>query len=72
MSKASTDHDFVTVYCACGQRLFDMDKANEGIVSIKCPRCRAVMAVTMKHRMYSCQEKRLRAYKEAFKQMQIE
>jgi phage FluMu protein Com len=72
MSKASADQDSVTVYCSCGQRLFDMGKMNVGTISIKCPRCRAVMAVTMKYRKYSCQEKRLKAYTDALKRSKTE
>lgn len=72
MSKASAEQDSVTVYCSCGQRLFDMGKMNVGTISIKCPRCRAVMAVTMKYRKYSCQEKRLKAYTDALKRSKTE
>lgn len=72
MSKASADQDSVKVYCACGQRLFDMEKTNVGTISIKCPRCRAVMAVTMKYQRYSCQEKRLKAYTDALKRSKTE
>ena len=44
----------ITVYCSCGQRLFDMDKRTKGIVSIKCCKCRRVLAVTMKNQKYDC------------------
>ena len=46
----------MSVRCRCGWRLFDIDPDTEGIITAKCPRCKAVMAVTVKHKRISCTE----------------
>ena len=48
MEERSTDT--IQVKCPfCKQRLFDIEKDAEGVVSIKCLRCRAVVSVSMHH-----------------------
>jgi phage FluMu protein Com len=50
--------DTIQVKCPfCKQRLFDIEKDAEGVVSIKCSRCRAVVSVSMHHQKYKCAEK---------------
>ena len=49
----------VQVKCpCCQQRLFDMDKSTDGIISIKCGRCKAVVSISMHHTKYKCTEYR--------------
>lgn len=44
----------ITVKCSCcGWRLFDMKKT-DGVISIKCPNCGAVVSVSMHHKHYRC------------------
>lgn len=52
----TTAEDQVSVRCRCGWRLFDIDPDTEGTITAKCPRCKAVMAVTVKHKRISCTE----------------
>ena len=48
----------VKVKCpCCSQRLFDMDKGADGIISIKCAKCGAVVAVSMHHNKYRCRRR---------------
>lgn len=44
--------ELVHVSCPCckNKRLFDADLATSGIISIKCPICKAVVCVTFKNR----------------------
>lgn len=44
--------DEVHVACPCckNKRLFDADPTTEGIIKIKCPICRAVIAVSFHHK----------------------
>lgn len=44
--------DEVHVACPCckNKRLFDADPTTEGIIKIKCPTCRAVIAVSFHHK----------------------
>lgn len=46
----------MSVRCRCGWRLFDIDPDTEGIITAKCPRCKAVMAVTVKHKRISTEQ----------------
>lgn len=46
----------IQVRCQCGWRLFDMDPRTQGIITAKCPRCKARMAVIMKYHKYLCTE----------------
>lgn len=64
MEKSRKQDETVTVHCGCGWRLFDMRLDAQGTVSIKCPHCRAVVAVTMKNQKYQCStaSDRMRAY----------
>lgn len=64
MEKKRVSEEVVTVHCSCGWRLFDMRRDTQGTVSIKCPHCRAVVAVTMKNQDYLCSAvpKRIQAY----------
>lgn len=40
----------IVIKCpCCGRRLFDMRTETQGAISIKCPRCKTVMAVMMKN-----------------------
>lgn len=45
-------NELVHVSCPCckNKRLFDADPATSGIISIKCPTCKAVVCVTFKNR----------------------
>lgn len=45
-------NELVRVSCPCckNKRLFDADPATSGIISIKCPICKAVVCVTFKNR----------------------
>lgn len=52
----TTAEDQVSVRCRCGWRLFDIDPDTEGIITAKCPRCKAVMAVTVKHKRISTEQ----------------
>ena len=57
MIKKLEDISVIQVKCpCCQQRLFDMKKDADGIISIKCWRCRTVIAVTMHHAQYKCTE----------------
>lgn len=44
--------DEVHVACPCckNKRLFDADPTTEGIIKIKCPICKAVIAVSFHHK----------------------
>lgn len=45
----------VPVKCpCCGRRLFDMKRETDGIISIKCDQCKAVLSVSMHHNKYRC------------------
>ncbi|MGO4995994.1 hypothetical protein [Oribacterium sp. Sow4_G1_1] len=46
----------IVVRCRCGQRLFDFDPMTKGIITTKCPRCKAVMAVSIMNRKIKCTE----------------
>ena len=39
----------IHVACPCcgNRRLFDLDINTEGVIGIKCPKCRAVVAITI-------------------------
>ena len=41
--------EYIHVACPCcrNKRLFDLKRGSEGIVSIKCPICKAVVAVSL-------------------------
>ncbi len=41
--------DYIHVACPCckNKRLFDLKRGSKGIVSIKCPICKAVVAVSL-------------------------
>lgn len=57
MRKTTEDLDVIQVKCPCCKlRLFDMRKDADGIISIKCGRCRTVLAVKMHHAQYKCTE----------------
>lgn len=45
-------NELVHVSCPCckNKRLFDADPATSGIISIKCPICKAVVCFTFKNR----------------------
>ena len=50
--------EVVHVKCpCCKQRLFDMNTNIDGIISIKCAKCNAVVAVSMHHRKYRCRRR---------------
>jgi phage FluMu protein Com len=38
----------------CKKRLFDISTDAEGIISIKCAKCGAVVSVSMHHKHYRC------------------
>lgn len=45
----------VPVKCpCCGRRLFDMKRSEDCVLSIKCAKCGAVLAVRMHHSKYRC------------------
>lgn len=45
----------IQVKCpCCSRRLFDMAKDADCVISIKCAKCGAVVAVTMHHKNYRC------------------
>lgn len=46
---ASVERDYIHVACPCckNKRLFDLMRGSEGIVSIKCPICKSVVAVSL-------------------------
>ena len=45
----------VHVKCpCCSQRLFDMEKDSDAVISIKCAKCGAVVSVSMHHRKFRC------------------
>lgn len=50
--------DEVHVACPCckNKRLFDADPTTEGIIKIKCPICKSVIAVSF-HRKIICTER---------------
>jgi phage FluMu protein Com len=48
--------EIIPVRCRCGWRLFDVDVRTQGIVKAKCPRCKAVMAITIRNKQYRCTE----------------
>ena len=62
MNNGNVQEDIITVHCNCGQRLFDMERSSTASVSIKCPRCKAVMVVTMKNQKYKCTDQRKMEY----------
>lgn len=43
------EDEYIHVACSCckNKRLFDLMRGSQGIVSIKCPICRAVVAVSL-------------------------
>ena len=45
----SVEDKYIHVACPCckNKRLFDLMRGSEGIVSIKCPMCKAVVAVSL-------------------------
>ena len=48
----------VPVKCpCCGQRLFDMEKSEDCVLSIKCAKCGTVVAVSMHHKKYRCRRR---------------
>ena len=48
----------VPVKCSCcKKRLFDMEKDTDGMISIKCPNCGTVIAVSMCHKKYRCRRR---------------
>lgn len=50
--------DVVHVKCpCCRQRLFDMEKDAGGVISIKCAKCGAVLAVSMHHNKFRCRRR---------------
>lgn len=46
---ASVEDEYIHVACPCckNKRLFDLLRGSKGIVSIKCPICKAVVAVSL-------------------------
>ena len=57
MKNKTEDIDAIQVKCpCCKQRLFDMKSDADGIISIKCGRCKTVLAVKMHHSQYKCTE----------------
>ena len=44
----------------CSQRLFDLDPDTEGIIGIKCPRCRAVIAIKIHKRQIYARTEQLK------------
>ncbi|MDO4648459.1 MAG: hypothetical protein Q4B26_07390 [Eubacteriales bacterium] len=65
-TRKEVKEESITVYCRCGQRLFDMERSSTASVSIKCQKCRAVMVVTMKNQKYKCMDQRMMAYAKSF------
>ncbi len=66
MKQDMINEDEISIRCSCGQRLMDMNRYSTTSLSIKCPRCRAVMVVTMKNQKYNCMPQRIGAYRHAF------
>lgn len=57
MEKNAMDSEEIVVRCIkCGQRLFDFDPMTKGTITTKCPRCRAVTAVSIMNRKIKCTE----------------
>ena len=55
MGVVKEKEEVVHVKCPnCSQRLFDMEKSADGVISIKCSKCGAVMTVSMHHKKYRC------------------
>lgn len=58
MGVVKEGEEVVHVKCpCCGQRLFDMEKNADGVISIKCAKCNAVVSVSMHHRKYRCRRR---------------
>ena len=56
MEERSTDT--IQVKCPfCKQRLFDIEKDAEGVISIKCAKCGTVSSVSMHHKNYRCKRR---------------
>lgn len=51
-----TTEGTMQVRCHCGWRLFDIKPGTQGVIKVKCPRCRAVMVITIKDKKYKCTE----------------
>lgn len=50
--------EVVHVKCpCCRQRLFDMEKDADCVISIKCAKCGAVVAVSMHHSKFRCRRR---------------
>ena len=48
----------VHVKCpCCSQRLFDMEKDSDAVISIKCAKCGTVVAVSMHHKKFRCRRR---------------
>ena len=58
MGVVKEKEEVVHVKCpSCSQRLFDMEKSADGVISIKCAKCGAVMTVSMHHKKYRCRRR---------------
>ena len=58
MEDSKTNEEILHVKCPyCSQRLFDMGKTTDGMISIKCAKCGAVVTVKMRHRKYRCRRR---------------
>lgn len=59
MGVTTEKEETVVVKCPCCKlRLFDICVNTEGIVSIKCAQCKAVISVSMHHKKYRCRKQR--------------
>ena len=58
MGVVKEKEEVVHVKCpCCSQRLFDMEKDSDAVISIKCAKCGAVVAVSMHHKKIRCRRR---------------